>query len=67
MEDIVMNGEQPQENQEVRQSIDMPEGSSLGKFKSEQSLLEAYNNLQAEFTRKCQKLSELEKHSLDNV
>ena len=37
------------------------EGSSLGKFKDQESLLEAYNNLQAEFTRKCQKLSQLEK------
>ena len=34
---------------------------AYGKFKDAQSLLEAYNNLQAEFTRKCQKLSELEK------
>lgn len=33
---------------------------SIGKFKSTESLLSAYNNLQAEFTRKCQKLSELE-------
>ncbi|MBQ3494589.1 MAG: hypothetical protein IJA69_04155 [Clostridia bacterium] len=37
------------------------EGSQLGKFKDAESLYEAYNNLQAEFTRKCQKLSELEK------
>ena len=34
---------------------------SLGKFKSSRALLEAYNSLQAEFTKKCQKLSELEK------
>ena len=33
---------------------------SIGKFKNTESLLNAYNNLQAEFTRKCQKLSELE-------
>ena len=33
---------------------------SIGKFKNTESLLSAYNNLQAEFTRKCQKLSELE-------
>ena len=33
----------------------------LGKFKSSRALLEAYNSLQAEFTKKCQKLSELEK------
>lgn len=37
------------------------DGSQLGKFKDAISLLSAYNNLQAEFTRKCQKLSELEK------
>lgn len=34
---------------------------SLGKFKDAESLLLAYNNLQAEFTRKCQKLSEVSK------
>lgn len=33
---------------------------SIGKFKNTESLLNAYNSLQAEFTRKCQKLSELE-------
>ena len=36
-------------------------GSQFGKFKDAESLLTAYNNLQAEFTRKCQKVSELEK------
>lgn len=35
------------------------EGSLLGKFKDVNSLMEAYANLQAEFTRKSQKLSEL--------
>ena len=38
-----------------------PEGSPLGKFKDSESLLNAYNELQSEFTRKCQKLSEAEK------
>jgi len=37
------------------------EGSPLGKFKDSQALLGAYNELQSEFTRKCQKLSETEK------
>ena len=32
-----------------------------GKFKSPEALLDAYNNLEKEFTRKCQRLSELEK------
>lgn len=36
-------------------------GSSLGKFKTAESLLIAYNNLQAEFTRKSQKLSDMAK------
>ncbi len=47
----------------------------LGKFKSVQALMDAYNNLQAEFTKKCQKLSELQKdkveedvnESIDNI
>lgn len=37
------------------------EEKSFGKFKSSEALLEAYNSLQAEFTKKCQRLSELEK------
>ncbi len=36
-------------------------GSPLGKFKNVNDLYDAYNNLQAEFTRKSQRLSELEK------
>lgn len=35
--------------------------SEYGKFKSPEALLDAYNNLEKEFTRKCQRLSELEK------
>ncbi|MGD9901016.1 MAG: hypothetical protein AB7S44_00570 [Spirochaetales bacterium] len=35
------------------------EGSPVGKFKDTKSLLEAYNNLQSEFTRKSQKLSQV--------
>ena len=33
---------------------------SIGKFKDTESLLSAYNNLQSEFTRKCQRLAEFE-------
>ncbi len=33
---------------------------SLGKFKDVNSLLSAYNSLQSEFTKRCQKLKELE-------
>ena len=40
---------------------------SLNKFKDVKSLEEAYVNLQSEFTRKCQKLSELEKDNSKNL
>lgn len=33
---------------------------SYGKFKSAEALLSAYNSLQAEFTKRCQRLKELE-------
>ena len=35
-------------------------GISLGKFKDVKSLLDAYNSLQSEFTKRCQRLKELE-------
>ena len=38
------------------------ENSNFGKFKDAKSLLEAYNNLQAEFTRKSQRLAEFQKN-----
>ena len=41
--------------------LEQKEEGSLGKFKDASSLLSAYNNLQAEFTKKCQKLSEVTK------
>jgi len=42
-------------------SISFADGSSYGKFKSADDLLNAYNNLQAEFTRRSQRLRSLEK------
>lgn len=63
--EIIM--EQPTEEQvnitEVKDNEEVTpisSNGSIGKFKDTESLLVAYNNLQAEFTRKCQKLSELE-------
>lgn len=41
------------------------ESSMYGKFKDAKSLLEAYNSLEAEFTRKSQRLAEIQKN-LDN-
>ncbi len=57
--------EQP--NLEAENSSETQEGSTLGKFKDVQTLLDAYNSLQAEFTRKSQKLSELQKESNKNA
>lgn len=39
--------------------------TGLGKFKSVDALLEAYNNLEAEFTRRSQRLRELERAEKD--
>lgn len=36
---------------------------SLGKFKDAQSLFDAYNSLQSEFTRRCQRVKELEREN----
>lgn len=41
--------------------LSLEEGSMVGRFKDATSLLNAYNSLHAEFTRKSQKLAELEK------
>lgn len=47
--------------------IENQDGSMLGKFKDAKSLLDAYNNLQSEFTRKSQKLAEFEKNKEENA
>lgn len=45
----------------VVNGIEKQDGSPLGKFKDSAKLLDAYNELQSEFTRKCQRLSDAEK------
>ena len=40
--------------------------NSFGKFKDAKGLLEAYNSLQSEFTRRCQKVKELERE-IENI
>lgn len=78
MENEIKIGEQPLEldkTQEEMKNIlednggqtQEEKGSPIGKFNSPESLLAAYNNLQREFTKKCQKLSEYEKHYADNA
>ena len=51
----------------LEQPINEEKGSNeFGKFKDAESLLKAYNNLEAEFTKKSQKLASLESESLKN-
>jgi len=51
--------EQPKVNDDGAQ-FELANGS-IGKFKDATKLYEAYNNLQAEFTRKCQELANIKK------
>ena len=41
--------------------------ASLGKFKSVQALMDAYENLQSEFTRKCQQLSQYQQDKTEQA
>lgn len=43
------------------------DSSIFGRFKDAKSLLEAYNHLQAEFTRKSQKLADIQKNLNENA
>ncbi len=61
------NGEQTQVTAQAQdeQTLSKEEGAnstevSYGKFKDANALLEAYNNLQSEFTKRCQRVKELE-------
>ncbi len=60
--------EQPQVESERVENVPLEnEGSMYGKFKDAISLLEAYKNLEAEFTRKSQRVSALEKKMEANL
>ena len=45
---------------------DTEKAVSLGKFKDVKALLNAYNSLRAEFTKRCQRISELEAKNSSN-
>lgn len=75
---IITNGEQPEleesgvlaaraEDEKKDTHNPSNDGSRYGKFATADALLSAYNHLQSEFTKKCQKLSELEKSKSDNA
>lgn len=74
MEDEKIVGEQPrdenltliaEEQQEEKQTSEIT-GSPTGKFKSVEALFVAYQNLEKEFTQKCQKLKELTEKMKDS-
>ncbi len=52
--------------QEENKTQGTPE-NDLGKFKSVAALMEAYNSLQAEFTRRSQRLKELEEKPKEDL
>lgn len=64
-----LNQADDNENEVEKESAMSEIGSlgELGKFKSVQALMDAYNSLQAEFTKKCQALSELKKDKTEEV
>lgn len=55
------------ESESATISSEAERGVPIGKFKSVDDLFEAYNNLQAEFTRKSQRLSQLEKDKMSET
>ena len=48
----------------VKHEGEAEKGETIGKFKSVEALYDAYNNLEKEFTKKCQRLSEIEKDKI---
>lgn len=48
-------------SEEKEPAVSAEETDRLGKFKDANSLLKAYDSLQSEFTKRCQKIKELEK------
>ena len=67
-ENVVGSPEQVlQESESATISSEAERGVPIGKFKSVDDLFEAYNNLQAEFTRKSQRLSQLEKDKMSET
>ena len=72
-EDLVLDEENSETAQEegsqqgeesVKHEGEAEKGETIGKFKSVEALYDAYNNLEKEFTKKCQRLSEIEKDKI---
>lgn len=70
-EDLVLDDETSDGSQQGEQSAIVGEeskaenGEKVGKFKNVEALLDAYNNLEKEFTKKSQRLAEFEKDKVE--
>ena len=67
MEEKIIEQSNLEPEQSSQESSITQEDSMLGKFKDAKTLLDAYNSLQAEFTRKSQKLAEFQKENEKNA
>lgn len=56
-----------QQNELIAQDSQISSGSLQGKFKTVESMQKAYENLEKEFTKKCQRVKELEKAETENI
>lgn len=59
LENIDANLDAVEHKENLQESKEMDSGSSIKKFKNVEALSKAYENLEREFTKKCQKLNEL--------
>lgn len=68
MENVINEQTEPKaQTATAEQSVgETAEEVSLGKFKDVNALLSAYNSLQSEFTKRCQKIKELEAALVEN-
>ena len=55
------------QNVQEKEISETQEGSILGRFKDVKTLADAYTSLQAEFTRKCQKLADFQREKDENA
>ncbi|MBQ8451567.1 MAG: hypothetical protein IJ538_02190 [Clostridia bacterium] len=67
MEELVEQPENISNQNSAQNELESNNGSTFGKFKNVKNLLDAYTNLEAEFTRKSQKLAEIEKEFNENA
>ena len=67
MEEKIIEQSNLEPEQSSQEGSITQEDSMLGKFKDAKTLLDAYNSLQAEFTRKSQKLAEFQKENERNA